>query len=186
MIAVARAPFEPESAAPSPTSISQTLARLVLATALVLAGLWILREFIAALVWAGIFAIALWPLYRRLLRVLPQRGLSRGGARRCCVTAVALVFILPLVLLGNWRRPRERISSSSSSPRRAARASRCRIGSAELPLVGPAIAEWWRANLGDPAMVQELFGRFNARAAESARQYGGEIAHRLVLFGFTC
>src|SRR5665213_3383997 len=85
--------------APQPVSYLQVLARLALATALVLAGLWILRRFIVALVWAGIFAIALWPLYRRLLRVLPARG-AHELAPALLVTAVAVVFILPLVLLG--------------------------------------------------------------------------------------
>jgi predicted PurR-regulated permease PerM len=55
-----------------------------------------------------------------------------------------------------------------------------------LPLIGPAASDWWRTNLGDPATAQELFGRINPRAlAESAREYGAVIAHRLVLLGFT-
>ena len=48
------------------------------------------------------------------------------------------------------------------------------------------LEEWWRANLSDPAAAQELLGRFNARSvAESARHYGAEIVHRLIIFGFT-
>ena len=43
--------------APPPAS-SQGLARIALATAIVGVGLWILRDFVAALVWAGVLAIA--------------------------------------------------------------------------------------------------------------------------------
>jgi len=41
----------------------QRIARMVLATALVLLGLWILHRYLAALAWAAVLAIALWPLF---------------------------------------------------------------------------------------------------------------------------
>src|SRR5207244_11343412 len=53
-----------------PSTSSQRLARIALATAVVAVGLWILREFLAALAWAAVLAIAFWPLYRRLPRLL--------------------------------------------------------------------------------------------------------------------
>jgi predicted PurR-regulated permease PerM len=57
---------------------------------------------------------------------------------------------------------------------------------AQLPLVGRAMAEWWLANLSDPNAAQELLGHLHTRSlAASARQYGAEIAHRLIIFGFT-
>ena len=40
----------------------QRIARLVLAAALVLLGLWILHRYLVALAWAVVLAIALWPL----------------------------------------------------------------------------------------------------------------------------
>src|SRR5436190_14797471 len=52
----------------------QTAARFALATALVLVGIWILHEFLPALAWAVVLAIALWPSYTRLLRLLPAGG----------------------------------------------------------------------------------------------------------------
>jgi len=52
---------------------SQRIAGVVLSGALVLLGLWILHRFLPALVWAVVLAIALWPLYRRLLAALPAR-----------------------------------------------------------------------------------------------------------------
>jgi predicted PurR-regulated permease PerM len=57
---------------------------------------------------------------------------------------------------------------------------------AQLPLVGRMMAEWWLANLSDPNAAQELLGHLDTRSlAASARQYGAEIAHRLIIFGFT-
>jgi predicted PurR-regulated permease PerM len=48
------------------------------------------------------------------------------------------------------------------------------------------MAEWWLANLSDPNAAQELLGHLDTRSlAASARQYGAEIAHRLIIFGFT-
>ena len=43
----------------------QNLAVAALALGLFLLGMYTLWNFLSALVWAGIFAIALWPLYRR-------------------------------------------------------------------------------------------------------------------------
>jgi predicted PurR-regulated permease PerM len=162
----------------------QILARLVLATALVLAGLWILREFMVALLWAAIFAIVLWPVYTRLLRVLPA-WCEPEVAPLLLVAAVGVVFILPLVLLGvAVARESHVVMDFVSDARRSGIPVPDWIG--KLPLIGAATAEWWRANLGDPATAQELFGRINPRLiAESARQYGGEIVHRAILFGFT-
>ncbi len=60
---------EPSSPAgkaiPAETSHVQRVACGVLAALLGLLGLWTLRGFLPALAWAVIFAIAVWPLYRR-------------------------------------------------------------------------------------------------------------------------
>jgi predicted PurR-regulated permease PerM len=52
--------------------------------------------------------------------------------------------------------------------------------------MGASIAEWWRTNLGDPVAAEELIGRVNLRTlTQSAREYGGEVVHRLALLLFT-
>ena len=56
----------------------------------------------------------------------------------------------------------------------------------ELPGIGYPLDEWWRTNLSDPKAAEQLLGRIYARVpAESAREVGGQIIHRLILFGFT-
>src|SRR5690242_16006195 len=86
----------PPSAGSSP---AQRFAGMALALAVIGVGVWVLYDFLPALVWAGVLAIALWPVYRRLLRLLPQRC-DRLLAPLLSTVGVAIIVIAPLVLLG--------------------------------------------------------------------------------------
>ena len=74
-------------------------ARLLLALALVLLGLWTLKAFLPALVWAAILAIATWPLYRRACRQFPP-GRHNVLLPALFTAAVALLVLVPLGLAG--------------------------------------------------------------------------------------
>lgn len=176
--------MEPEPDAPSSQPLRQSIAGVVLAAVLIAAGLWILREFLVALVWAGIFAIALWPLYLRLLRVTPGR-FAGEIAPAVLVTIVGVVFIVPLALLGvAVARETHYVVEFIASARQSGIPAPEWLTS--IPRVGGTLGEWWNTNIGDPGMVQELFGRLKpGMLAQSAREFGGEIVHRLILFGFT-
>src|SRR5258705_5633258 len=91
-----RDPIPPPAAAPAS---SQSLARIALATAVVAVGLWILRDFLAALVWAAVLAIAFWPVYRRLRRPT-SRPIDRIVAPGLATTCIGIIFIAPIMLLG--------------------------------------------------------------------------------------
>jgi predicted PurR-regulated permease PerM len=176
--------MEPETGAPSSQPLRQSIAGIVLAAVLIAAGIWILHEFLVALVWAGIFAIALWPLYLRLLRVTPSR-FAGDIAAAVLVTVVGVVFIVPLVLLGVAvaRETHYVVEFIAGARRSGIPAPEWITG---IPRIGGALGQWWSANIGDPVMVQDLFGRLKpGMLAQSAREYGGEIVHRLILFGFT-
>jgi predicted PurR-regulated permease PerM len=163
---------------------SQRIAGVVLAGALVLLGLWILHRFLAALAWATILAIALWPMYWRLARAFSPRG-QRILAPLVVTLLVGLVLIVPLLYVafelaresGSFLRYLHEVRDSGLPmppwlPR--------------LPGIGYQIAGWWRANLSDPQMIHELFGRIFTRIPpESASRLGGEVVHRLIIFGFT-
>jgi predicted PurR-regulated permease PerM len=174
--------MQPDPAAPDPAS--QQRARLVVAAGFVLIGLWILHDFLAALAWAVVLSIALWPLYQRLLAVMPE-GSGRITAPLLLTFAVGLLFIAPLVLLGiAIAHETHFFIELVVSARHNGLAVPQWI--AELPLVGPPIADWWHTNLSDPIMAEALFGRLTPKmVADSAREYGGEIARRLVIFLFT-
>lgn len=169
--------------APAPQSISQLRARMVLAAGVVLAGLWILHDFLPALAWAGVLSIALWPLYRRVQQVFPGR-IGRVAAPLLMTSAVAIVFAAPLILLGVAVAHETRLIFPMIA---AARHHGIEVPNvlAELPIVGSSIADWWNANLADPATAEELFGRVNRFAAESAREHSGEVIRRFVTFLFT-
>src|SRR5437868_2169162 len=90
---------DPAPAPAPPPASSQGLARIALATAIVGIGLWILRDFLAALVWAGVLAVAFWPIYRRL-QIPVSRPIERIVAPALATTVIGIIFIAPLVLLG--------------------------------------------------------------------------------------
>jgi predicted PurR-regulated permease PerM len=163
---------------------SQQRARLVMAAVFVIIGLWILRDFLPALAWAVVLSIALWPLYQRLLLLFPGKS-GRVAVPLLLTFAVGIVFITPIVLLGiAIARESHFLIGLIIDARRNGLAVPDWV--MDLPLVGPSIADWWRTNLTDPIMAEAFFGHIDPRMiAVSAREYGGEIARRLVIFLFT-
>ena len=169
---------------PSPGAWAPRVSRVVLAAALGLLGLWILHRFLAALAWAAIIAIALWPLYWRAERAFPPRG-RRIWLPLAATLLVGIVLIVPLGYAalqvahesGNLvHYLREVQHSGLPAPDWLSR----------VPGVGPPLVEWWKANLSDPQTMRDLLGRLFAHIpADTARVIGAEILHRLVIFGFT-
>ncbi len=162
----------------------QRIARLVAVAALAALGLWILYPFIPALAWALIFAIAFWPLYERLDQALAERGRPVLAPLATTLT-IGLVFVLPFVLIA-----RELVRDMGGVLAHLASFRRDGIPVPDwlpaLPGVGHAFAGWWQANLADPHAVQELLGRaYTQIPTGTVRRFGGQILHRLALFGFT-
>ena len=150
-------PHPIESVEAERLALSRRIARVLLAIALVALGAWILHRFLAALAWAGVLAIALWPLYRRVAFALPG-GRSRILAPLLMTLTVGLIFTAPFIYVAIEGAREVRIVVHY-------------LGEAEhngvpvpewipqLPVVGRAAAEWWRANLSDPNAAQELLER---------------------------
>ncbi len=177
--------MEPDSPTPSraTTPPRQLVARSVLATTLAALGLWILFDFLPALAWAGVLAIALWPLYRRLLRVLPQRS-DRALAPLLVTTGTAVVIIAPLVVLGiAIGRESHVVIGLVTEARHYGLPVPSWIEN--LPLGGATLADWWRTNLTDPTVADDLIARNLQHLTDAARRYGGEIVHRIALLFFT-
>jgi predicted PurR-regulated permease PerM len=174
----------PGSAEVERTAYSQRVARVVLAVGLVALGVWVLRRFLPALAWAGVLAIALWPLYRRLARALP--GDEKGVLAPLLVTLlIGLVFTAPFVyaVIEGAHEVRAAVHLIGEAQRNGIPVP---DWVPQLPLMGQTIDEWWRTNLSSPSAAQELLGRVNTLSvAASARQYGAEIVHRLIIFAFT-
>ena len=57
-----------------PAIRSRRIARLMFALGVLGIGPWIAKDFLLPVTWAIIIAVALWPLYDRLVEFLPKRG----------------------------------------------------------------------------------------------------------------
>jgi predicted PurR-regulated permease PerM len=178
--------MEPDRATPSETESSswQPFARIALATTLIAVGVWILFDFLPALAWAGVLAIALWPLYHRMLRFLPEHS-ERVVGPLLGTAVIGIVFIAPLVLLGfGVARESHFVTGFVNDVRHNGIAAPEWVG--QIPLAGQMIANWWSANLSDPATAEELIGRVTLHTlTQSARDIGVDVVHRVAIFLFT-
>jgi predicted PurR-regulated permease PerM len=175
---------DPDEQEAERSAASRRIARVVLAIALVGLAAWILHRFLAALAWAGVLAIALWPVYRRVVRAFPQDK-GRILAPLLVTLAIGLIFTVPFVYVAieGARELRLVVQFLGEAQHDGIPVP---DWVAQLPMGGPALEEWWHANLSEPGAAQELLGRFNSRSlAASARLYGAEVVHRLIIFGFT-
>jgi predicted PurR-regulated permease PerM len=80
-----------------PAVRSRRIARLIFALGVLVIGLWIVRDFLLPVAWAIIIAVALWPLYDRLIELLPKRG-KNFLAPLLFTMATGLILVIPLVL----------------------------------------------------------------------------------------
>jgi predicted PurR-regulated permease PerM len=162
----------------------QHTALLVLAVALALLGVWTLREFLPALVWACIIAIAIWPLYRRALTRFPPKhhNLLMPSLFTVCI---ALLFLLPLTLVAiQFAREAHDLIIWIDTLRKTGIPPPDWLS--RLPVGAGAAKEWWTNYLGNPAGAAELLrqlGRTNVLAA--TRLFGAQLVHRIVLFAMT-
>ena len=162
----------------------QNLAVAALALGLFVLGLYTLWNFLSALVWAGIFAIALWPLYRR---AQASCGIGKHNLLLpfLFTLAVALVFIVPVGLVGM------QLAHEASGMAEWLRNAR-EHGVAEpdilrhLPFEQTQIDTWWQQNLADPQGAKDLVERTShGRVGMISREIGSQLARRLTLFVFT-
>ena len=123
----------------SPTS--RRLGRFALIFALLALGIWIIWDFLPALAWAVVVAIAIWPLFER-----SRRRQNRTAAAAEATLLIGVIVIVPLIVLGveigreaittvQWIREAERVGIPA--PEWLAR----------LPLIGGYVSDWWVSNL---------------------------------------
>ena len=172
---------------PEPTPrLSQRMqrsARLVLVVVLLGLGLWTIRNFLPAVIWACILAIAIWPLYRRA---------QAGGMRdrhnivlpALFTVAVAVLFGLPFIILAvqGAQEAHEVVmmiqkATTSGIP--------VPDWVSHLPFGSEAVTHWWQDNLASPVPTADILRRVDRGSAlELGRKFGGEVAHRTIIFFF--
>ena len=148
---------------------------------LTLAGLWIARSFVLQLAWAVTMAVALWPLYRRLVPDRPP-GRLPVLAPLGLTLATGLVLMLPLVVVAI-----EAARDSEAALAWLATAQKQGVPAPSwlpaLPLAGGRAAAWWQAHLTDPSGAAALLGEVDAAAvARWSGLVAAQVASRSFFF----
>jgi predicted PurR-regulated permease PerM len=160
---------------------SQRWVSLAAALLLVAAGIFTLKEFLPALAWTVIFAIALLPLFQKLAARFPRHRKELLPA--LFVLGVVLVFLLPLLVIAvplaadahdavQWVQQVQQ--SGLPAP----------AFLAKLPH-GDELTSLWAQKIGQPGQISVVtHGAIKGGGAKVATTFGRETLHRLVLFGF--
>jgi predicted PurR-regulated permease PerM len=169
---------------PQPETSRQGAARLAFAAAMILLALWTFAEYLPALGWAGVIAIATWPFYKRLRARAGHAALAHALPALFAL-AVGLVFLAPVVGAG-WFLGRE--SQAAVHWLDEARKNGVPVpdGLDHLKYVGQQVANWWRDNLADPRSASNLIkGIDKAPMIAASEHIGAAAGRRLVVFLFT-
>ena len=168
----------------SQTSSQQQAARVALAVSLAALGIWTLREFLPALVWACIFGIAIWPLYRRTSERLP-RGRHNLLVPSLFTLAIALLFLLPLAFIAvQFAREAHGMLAWIDESRKTGIPPPEWL--AHLPFGRQQATAWWSEYLGSPESAPAMLHRLGrGDLLSTTREFGAQLLHRIVLFGFT-
>jgi predicted PurR-regulated permease PerM len=149
--------------------------------ALVILGLtfWLIRSFIVPLIWAAIFAIANWQIYRRCAQHLP-------GALRAHVLPLAFSILITFLVLGPVVFAFEVLAGQSqawlteiSIVDRAGFPAPSWLGS--IPIVGMRLIDAWNDALGAPGGLSALLRRVENDSLLHSLQ---SVGHLIVYHAF--
>lgn len=162
----------------------QRIARAALIVAVVFLSVWILWRFLPALAWAGVLAIATWPLRQWLAR----RGFGKTAIAGLLTLFLAAVVVVPLVRLGiEAAREGHALGPQASDLfKNGFGAPPQALG--HLPLLGDRLATWWQNYLtGKRAtdLLAALFGHANtSNILGLTRTLGTQVVNRLTILVF--
>ena len=157
----------------------QRFGRMTLAIGLALLATWMLWSFLPAIAWAGVLAIATWPLYS-----IGQRHLGRSWTAVGLVIAIALILVLPMLIIGmevareagavvQWAQS---IAKSGATPP---------AWLSNLPVFGARLSSWWRTYIAGSTSSADFPARSDfAAIVDWARMLGSEVAWRLTTLAF--
>jgi predicted PurR-regulated permease PerM len=172
---------KPTTDAHSPANGRQRWASLIATVLLVLAGVFTLRHFVPALLWALVIAIGIWPLYERLGRRWPKQKGELLPA--LTILAILLVLVIPLTLVA--------LPLLKDSHEAAQWVENARVKGVAPPAVlhnlpyADKLTQLWQANLGQPGGISIIAARATQGGMlELGRKFGAEALHRLMLMGF--
>jgi predicted PurR-regulated permease PerM len=154
-----------------------------IAVIIVLLAVWVARDFLVALTWAAVIAIACWPIYLRFARLVgrPLRSL----APMLFTLVIGLVLLVPIVMtVHQLAQGSEAFVRAFNRLRESGIAVPAWL--AQLPVAGEYIEFWWRTNLGNPDVLVEWFRGVNVENLTAwTGTLGGALLHRLLLLAIT-
>jgi predicted PurR-regulated permease PerM len=160
----------------------ESAAWLLLCTMLVSAGLYILANYLRALAWALVLAVALWPLYDRVRRQMPPL-VAKEVLPILFAALVGLAVIVPVAILAvdAIREFREIVDYGRRAEESGIPVPDFVI---QLPYAGQWIADWWREHLSHAGWAKDIVHQMNT---SSIREFGANLGtnavHRVVLLG---
>jgi len=161
----------------------QKVAAAILYTVLVLLAVWIVREFIPAVAWACVIAIALWPLLQRVEGYAWLKGRTTIVATGFTL-AIMLLVVLP-VGLGIAQAANEAHDLAIWFHTVQENGIPMPDFLMHLPIGSEQIADWWHANLDQPLRESPAMKGLHGQAVVTLGQRFGFRALRVVvMFGF--
>ena len=153
--------------------------------------LWLILPFLGAIVWAVLLTVSLWPAYVALARVLGER--RRLAAALISLTLV-MALLAPMMLLGISLADNVRdVAAIARDLVRAGQIPGAPSWLAEIPWVGPPVAEFWNATAADSSALLDRIRPWIDDAARWALAQGASLAMAalefllaIVLVGFFC
>ncbi len=175
-------PAGDETSGSMPVRQWRTAARTLLVVALLGLGIYMLQNYIRALVWAVVLAIAIWPLFDRTRKRAPR--LPKDVLPIVFTVVVGIVFLLPFALLAI-----EAVREAHQIVDFAKQAEQNGVPVPDfvshLPYGAKQVTDWWNANLAHAGWLKETAERIDTTSnRELGRSVGKEALHRAVLFGF--
>ncbi len=162
--------------------LAQDKLKTYLSITLLASAVWLLHGFVPALLWAAVIAIATWPL--RQLLAGKTKGSDTGVAAMMTLLVAALLFFPIGYALFHATKEASTVAHWILDARKTGIAAPEWLSA--IPMFGGSAANWWQANLSDPAALSSLIGHTDSAAvAEYARSLGTQAAHRVITLLFT-
>lgn len=156
------------------------ITRTIAAVGLVMLVVWLVRDFLMALTWAGLIAVTVWPIYGRFVLLIPaERDVL---APLLFTLLIGLVLIIPLtVAMHQIALGSSLFASALSELQESGLPAPSWL--ARLPMAGEYLDNWWRNNLGNPRNLHESLGHLNIESITAwARVLSGAVLQGLFHF----
>jgi predicted PurR-regulated permease PerM len=155
-------------------------ARVALALTITGLALWTTADFLPAIIWASILAIAVWPMHLRFATAISGR--PSAVAAFLTTIIIGLLVFLPIGLATYQVAQRSDLLLAWIK-QSGENGIQIPDWIAHFPIAAELISNWWRDNLANPNSAREWLQTFNAdSAANVAKTFGGQLLHRAFMF----